>query len=57
MQIEDQIQLHSTRAMTELDRALDAHCIQAARAHFGLSALHLDRMRALKQKQAQVPQL
>jgi hypothetical protein len=57
MKIEDQIQLHSDRAMIELDRALDADCIQAARAHFELSTLHLDRVRTLKQKQAQVPQL
>jgi hypothetical protein len=34
--------------MAELDLALDAQCIQAARAHFGLSALHVDRMRDLK---------
>jgi hypothetical protein len=45
----DQIQIHSDRAMAELDRALSASCIQAAQAHFGLSALHLDRMRSLKQ--------
>lgn len=42
------IQHHSQRAMTELDLALGASCIQAAQAHFGLSALHLDRMRDLK---------
>jgi hypothetical protein len=34
--------------MAELDRALGADCIQAAQAHFGLSALHLDRMQDLK---------
>jgi hypothetical protein len=44
----DLIQFHSDRALAELDRALDAQCIQAARAHFGLSALHLDRMQDLK---------
>ncbi len=33
--------------MAELDRALSASCLDAARAHFSLSALHLDRMRAL----------
>ena len=48
MMVEEQIQFHSERAMAELDRALDATCIQAAQAHFGLSALHLDEMRRLK---------
>lgn len=48
MSREELIRIHSDRALDELDRALDAQCIQAARAHFGLSALHLDRMRDLK---------
>jgi hypothetical protein len=48
MSKEELIRFHSDRALAELDCALDAHCIQAARAHFGLSALHLDRMRDLK---------
>ncbi len=43
----DDIRFHSERAMAELDRALSASCLDAARAHFSLSALHLDRMRAL----------
>jgi hypothetical protein len=47
---EELIQIHSDRALAELDRALDAQCIQAARAHFGLSALHLDRMQDLRRK-------
>ena len=50
MTTEDQIRLHSDRAMQELDLALEADCIQAAQAHFGLSALHLDRMQSLKRK-------
>lgn len=45
---DEDIELHSDRAMEELDLALDATCIQAARAHFGLSALHLDRMRDIR---------
>lgn len=45
----DQIQFHSERAMAELDQALRASCLQAAHAHFGLSALHLDRMRSLNE--------
>jgi len=52
MNTEDQIQLHSDRAMQELDLALEADCIQAAQAHFGLSALHLDRMQSLKRQHA-----
>ena len=44
---EDEIRLHSDRASAELDMALSAQSIQAARAHFGLTALHLDRMRDL----------
>ena len=48
MTTEQEIEFHSERAMAELDCALDATCLQAARAHFGLSALHLDRMRDLR---------
>lgn len=48
MTTEDQILLHSQRAMAELDLALGASSIRAAQAHFGLSELHLDRMRLLK---------
>lgn len=50
MNIDETIQFHSDRAMIELDRALSAACIQASQAHFGLSALHLDRMRSLKDR-------
>jgi hypothetical protein len=48
MTIKDRIQLHSDRAMAELDLALKAGNERAARAHFGLSALHMDSMRTLK---------
>jgi len=48
MNKQELIRFHSDRALAELDRALDADCIQAARAHFGLSALHLDKMQDLK---------
>lgn len=48
MTIDEQISFHSERAMAELDCALEAHCLQAARAHFGLSSLHLDRMRDIR---------
>lgn len=47
---EEKIRFHSERAMSELDLALSARNRQASQAHFGLSALHLDRMRTLKDK-------
>lgn len=47
MAAQDDIQFHSERAIAELDMALRAGCLDAARAHFSLSAMHLDRMRAL----------
>lgn len=50
MSNDELIRLHSDRALAELDLALEAQCIQAARAHFSLSALHLDRMNDLKRE-------
>ena len=52
MTTDQQIEFHSDRAMAELDLALTASCIQAAQAHFGLSALHLDKMRDLKRRRS-----
>jgi len=49
MTTDELIEFHSDRAMAELDCALEATCIQAAQAHFGLSALHLDKMQDLKE--------
>ena len=43
----DDITFHSKRAMAELDLAVRASSTPAARAHFGLSALHLERMKTL----------
>lgn len=43
----DDISFHSRRAMAELDRALSARNDAAAKAHFALSSLHLERMRTL----------
>ena len=43
----DDIQFHSQRAAAELDLALRARHVQAARAHFGLSTLHLERLNRL----------
>jgi hypothetical protein len=43
----DEITFHSKRAMAELDMATRAASVPAARAHFNLSTLHLERMRQL----------
>ena len=43
----DDIGFHSRRAMAELDLAVRAASTPAARAHFSLSVLHLDRMKEL----------
>jgi hypothetical protein len=43
----DDITFHSRRAMVELDTAAHAASTSAARAHFSLSTLHLERMRRL----------
>jgi hypothetical protein len=48
MTTEEAIRIHSERAMTELELALMAVSRAAARAHFGLSSLHLDRLRRLQ---------
>jgi hypothetical protein len=46
----DDISFHSKRAMAELDLAVRASSTAAARAHFSLSSLHLERMRSLTEK-------
>ena len=48
MTTQDEIEFHSERAEAELDMALGAASIQAARAHFGLSSLHIDKLQSLK---------
>ncbi len=45
--IPDDVKFHADRAMAELDLAIRAACVDAARSHFTLSALHLEKMRAL----------
>lgn len=45
--IRDSIDFHARRAMAELDLALSAASISAAKAHFSLSTLHLEKMRSL----------
>jgi len=47
MATQDEIEFHSERAEAELDLALSASSVQAARAHFGLSVLHVDKMQSL----------
>jgi hypothetical protein len=44
----DDIHFHSARAAAELELAKRADHIQAARAHIGLYALHLDRLRTVE---------
>lgn len=44
---DESIEYHSARAMAELDMALSASCPDAARAHFRLSSLHLEKSRTL----------
>ncbi len=43
----DDIRFHCERASTELERARSAVTAAAAEAHLTLSALHLEKMRAL----------
>ncbi|HEX8366807.1 MAG TPA: hypothetical protein VF603_16125 [Allosphingosinicella sp.] len=43
----DPVKFHSERAATELDLAMQASHKAAARAHFGLSQLHLERLTRL----------
>lgn len=45
--VRDEFKFHSERAMAEIDRAARAADYRAARVHLDLSALHLERMRAL----------
>ena len=40
---DEHLQYHSRRAMAELDMALKASNADAARAHFRLSSLHLEK--------------
>jgi hypothetical protein len=40
----DQLKFHSERAAAELELAIGARDAKAAKAHFGLSALHLERL-------------
>ena len=48
MSVEEEVAYHSERAMRELDLGLVARPMAAARAHLGLSSLHLEKVRALQ---------
>ena len=50
---QDRIQFHSERAAVELDMALRAGSVPAAKAHFSLSALHLERVGSLREAEPQ----
>jgi hypothetical protein len=45
--MDDEVRFHTRRAMAELDLASRSHDATAARAHLGLSELHLRRMREI----------
>ena len=49
MSRQDRINLHSSRALEELDCARNAVCDEAAFAHLALSELHLARVRVLNE--------
>ncbi|WP_324749144.1 hypothetical protein SH591_10890 [Sphingomonas sp. LY54] len=44
---QDDIEYHSKRAISELDRGLISQSMEAARAHLQLSSLHFERAREL----------
>jgi hypothetical protein len=45
--VQDEVKFHSDRAMAEIDLASKSRDRNAAEAHLRLSALHLERVRAL----------
>ena len=47
MTTKEQLKFHSDRAVAELDLGLHARTVEAARAHYDLSALHFQKMREL----------
>ena len=54
MTAQDDIKFHSERATAELDMALRAGSVPAARAHFSLSVLHLQKMESLHEAEPAV---
>lgn len=53
--MQDELKFHSDRAMAEIDIASRSLDRTAAEAHLRLSALHLDRVRALSRAGASSP--
>jgi hypothetical protein len=46
----EEMKFHSDRAEAELDLGLHSRSVEAARAHYDLSALHFEKMRELSRK-------
>ena len=46
---DDEIDVHTERALDEIDRATSATSLAAAHAHLGLSELHFDKVRELSE--------
>jgi hypothetical protein len=49
MSRDDEIDVHTERALDEIDRATSAASLAAAQAHLGLSELHFDKVRELSE--------
>jgi hypothetical protein len=49
MSRDDEIDVHTERALVEIDRARSAATLAAARAHLSLSELHFDKVRELSE--------
>ncbi len=49
MSKDDEIDVHTERALAEIDRATSAVSMAAAQAHLGLSELHFDKARELSE--------
>lgn len=48
MSLEEQLKVYAERAMEELDLAVRAENARAAKAHFALASLHMEKMRGLR---------
>ena len=54
---DDEIDVHTDRALDEIDRATSATSLAAAHAHLGLSELHFDKVRELSEAPENRPSL
>ncbi len=57
MNRDDEIDVHTERALDEIDRATSATNLAAAHAHLGLSELHFDKVRELSEAPETRPDL